>query len=254
MHNPTLRVLDVFEAVYNSKDGLTLTEISRCTGIAKGTLSPIVTTLLHKGFLRNSGSRIMIGTNFLKFGYAYVHSLNYIDVIKPHMREIMVTCDEICQLGILDGGDVLYVEKVEPDQAVRIESSAGKTYAAYATGLGRCLLSGLSNDEIIKLYPGKFIKYTERTIPDLEMLLQQLETVRSSGYAHEIGETNIDIECLAVPIKVSGKVLTSISVSLPIYRSTQEKIEKILDVLKQHKKLVEKELELLPMEGKLFSE
>ncbi|VBB09586.1 transcription regulator iclr n-terminal [Lucifera butyrica] len=254
LHNPTLRVLDIFEAVYNSIDGLTLAEISRRTGIAKGTLYPIVMTLLHEGFLQNLGSRIAIGKNCFKLGYAYVHSLNYLDILKPHMREIVAACDEICQLGILDGGDVLYVEKTEPNQAIRIESSAGKTIAAYATALGKCLLSGLSNDETAKLYPGEFIKYTARTIPDLKTLLQQLETVRDNGYAHEIGETNIDIECLAVPIKISDKVLASISVSLPIFRSTPEKTEKILDVLKFHAELIEKEFALLPMEVKLFSD
>ncbi|SDE44526.1 IclR family transcriptional regulator [Sporomusa acidovorans] len=254
LHNPTLRVLHILEAIYNSVDGLTLAEISRRTGIFKGTLHPIVMTLLHEGFLQNFGSRIVIGKNCFKLGYAYVHSLNYLDILKPHMREIVAACDEICQLGILDGGDVLYVEKTEPNQAIRIESSAGKTIAAYATALGKCLLSGLSNDEIVKLYPNEFIKYTVRTIPDLKMLLQQLEAVRNNGYAHEIGETNIDIECLAVPIKISDKVLASISVSLPIFRSTPKKTEQILAVLKLHAELIAKEIALLPMEVKLFSD
>ena len=252
LHNPTLRVLNIFEVLYNSVDGLILSEISRRTNIAKGTLHPIVMTLLHEGFLQNFGSRITIGKNCFKMGYAYVHSLSYLDILKPHLREIMVACNEICQLGILDGGDVLYVEKAEPNQAIRIESSAGKTFAAYATALGKCLLSGLSNDEIVKLYPNKFLKYTAGTTTDLKMLLQQIEVVRVNGYAYEIGETNIEIKCLAVPIKISNKVLASISVSLPIFRSTQEKIERILDVLKLNAKLIEKEIELLPVETKLF--
>lgn len=252
LHNPTLRVLDIFEAIYSSVDGLTFAEISRRTSIAKGTLHPIVMTLLHEGFLQNFGSRITIGKSCFKLGYAYVHSLNYLDILKPHLREIMVACNEICQLGILDGGDILYVDKAEPNQAIRIESSAGKTIAAYATALGKCLLSGLSNDEIVELYPNKFIKYTERTTTDLKMLLQQIEVVRGNGYAYETGETNIEITCLAVPIKISDKVLASISVSLPIFRSTPEKIEQILDVLKLNAKLIENEVALLPMETKLF--
>lgn len=254
LHNPTLRVLEIFEAIYSSVEGLTLAEISRHTGIAKGTLHPIVMTLLHEGFLQNIGSRIAIGKNCFKLGYAYVHSLNYLDIFKPHMREIVAACDEICQLGILDGGYVLYIEKTEPKQAIRIESSAGKTIAAYATALGKCLLSGLNNDAIVELYPREFIKYTARTTPDVKTLLQQLEAVKRNGYAHEIGETNIDIECLAVPIKISDKVLASISVSLPIFRSTPEKIEQILHVLKLHAGLLEKEFALLPMEVKRFSD
>lgn len=252
LHNPTLRVLEIFEAIYSSVDGLTLTEISKHTSIAKGTLHPIVVTLLHEGYLQNFGPRIAIGKNCFKLGYAYIHSLNYLDILKPHLKEIMVTCNEICQIGILDKGDVLYVDKAEPNQTIRIESSAGKTIAAYATALGKCLLSGLSNDEIVELYPDKFIKYTSRTTTNLKTLLQQLEVVREKGYAYEIGETDIEIECLAVPIKLSNKVLASISVSLPIFRSTPEKIEQILSILKHNAELIEKEIELLPMETKLL--
>lgn len=108
-----------------------------------------------------------------------------------------------------------------------IESSAGKTIGAMQTALGKCLLSGVKNEEAHSPYPKEFIPYTTRTTPNLDMLLPQLEAVREKGYAHEVGETNIDIECLAVPIKMSGRVLASISVSLPIFRSTPEKLNKL---------------------------
>jgi len=252
LHNPTLRVLEIFEVVYSSEAGTTLAEISRQTGIAKGTLHPIVATLVHEGFLQSFDSRLTIGINCFKLGSSYIHSLDYVDILKPHMRDIVVVCDEICQLGILDHGDVLYVEKTEPNQAIRIESSAGKTIGAYATALGKCLLSGVENEEVIRLYPKEFIRYTIRTTPNLNMLLPQLEAVREKGYAHEIGETNIDIECLAVPIKMGGRVLASISVSLPIFRSTPEKIEQIVSVLKVHANAVEKELAVLPLKEKMF--
>ena len=254
LHMPTLRVLAVFEAIYNSEHGLTLTEISRCTGISKGTLHPIVATLLQEAYLESHGSDLLIGKNSFKLGYSYVHSLGYLDIIRPHMQEIVNACDEICQLGILDGADVLYVEKIEPKQAIRIESSAGKTIAAYATALGKCLLSGYSEVRVRELYSAPFVSYTNKTTPDLQTLLEQLRFVREHGYAHEQGETNIDVECLAVPIYSRKQVLASISVSLPIFRSTPEKIALILSVLQEHAKLLEKAIALLPVDMGLFSE
>ena len=254
LHMPTLRVLAVFEAIYHSETGLTLAEISRSTGIAKGTLHPIVTTLLQKEYLESSGSAIVIGRNAFKLGYSYVHSLSYLYIIKPHMREIVVACDEICQLGILDGGDVLYVEKTEPKQAIRIASSAGKTIGAYATALGKCLLSGLSDASVQSMYPEELPPYTERTTRNRDDLLAQLRTVRAQGYAHEIGETNMDVECLAVPIRIGEKVLASMSVSLPIFRSTPEKTAHILGVLRVHAKEIERAVGLLPKDIKMFSD
>ncbi|MDQ0204370.1 IclR family transcriptional regulator [Pectinatus haikarae] len=254
LHMPTLRVLEVFKAIYDNEKGLTLTEISRSTGIAKGTLHPIVATLLEKEYLESNGSFISIGRGAFKLGYSYAHSLSYLYILKPHMREIVTSCDEICQLGILDGEDVLYIEKTEPKQAIRIESSAGKTIAAYATALGKCLLSGLTEKNITILYPEKLFSYTANTVASRTGLLKTLQEVRKKGYAHEIGETNIDIECLAVPIKIENKIQAAISVSLPIFRSTPEKIEHIINVLRFHERAIETEISSLPGGIKLFSD
>lgn len=254
LHHPTLRVIQIFEAVYQSNKGLTLAELSRTTGILKGTLHPIALTLVREGYLQYLGTRYEIGKNCFKLGYSYVNSLNYLSIFKPHMREIVASCDEICQLGILDGGDVLYVEKTEPEQAIRIEPSAGKTLVAYATALGKCLLSGLDNDKIKSLYPRKLLHYTTRTTPDLQTLFKQLEDIRHDGYAHEVGENNKDIECVAVPISVDNKIVASLSVSLPCFRSSTRKVKQVSNLLRKHAQLIESEIALLPKKFSLFSE
>ncbi len=74
------------------------------------------------------------------------------------MKDIVFVCGEICQLGVLDGSDVLYIEKTEPKQAIKLESYVGKNLPAYATALGKCLLSGLNDDEIRKLYYANLYK------------------------------------------------------------------------------------------------
>ncbi len=102
------------------------------------------------------------------------------------MQEIVNRCDEICQLGILDGPDVLYIEKKEPDQAIRITSYVGKALAASATALGKVLLSGLSDEMIRELYTHGLTRYTEKTTVDIETLLEQVKIVKAKGYAHEM--------------------------------------------------------------------
>jgi IclR family KDG regulon transcriptional repressor len=252
LHKPTMRVLEILEAVYHSENGLTLTDISRSTGIFKGTLHPIVNTLLQKEYLESRSQRFHIGRNCFKLGYSYVNTLSYLNIIKPDMKEIVETCGEICQLGILDGTDVLYVEKIDPKQAVRITSSVGSTLKAYATSLGKCLLSGLSDEAIRQLYPDGLESYTANTVPDLDALLSQAQQVRQQGFIYERGETNIDIECVGVPIKVNHTVLAAMSVSLPSFRSTPEKIEEITKLLKEHAIKIEHTLSTLPSGLEMF--
>ncbi len=239
LHNPTIRVLEILKIVASSDNGVSFSEISAKSGISKGTLHPILTTLVSEGFLESEKGKISIGKWSFKVGNAYSQRLNFVHAIKPYMNEIVCACDEICQLGILDGGHVLYVEKREPKQAIKLESYVGKSLLAYATALGKCLLSVLSDDEIRSLYVGKFETYTSRTVSNIEALLAQIHKVRANGYAYETGESNIDVECVAVPIIINGEVVASLSVSLPSFRSNEEKIGKIVAILKHYAKVIE---------------
>lgn len=252
LHKPTMRVLEILEAVYRSDNGLTLSDISRDTDILKGTLHPIVNTLVQTDYLESRNQRFHIGKNCFKLGYSYVNTLSYLNIIKPHMKEIVESCGEICQLGILDGTDVLYVEKIDPKQAVRITSSVGATLKAYATSLGKCLLSGLADGEVRRLYPGPLERYTDNTVPHVDALLEQLQQVRQNGYIYEQGETNTDIECVGVPIKVNHAVLAAMSVSLPAFRSTPEKVGAIEQLLKEHAQVIEHTLGTLPAGLNMF--
>lgn len=71
LHNPTLRVLNILETVCANNKGLTLTAISNQTGIAKGTLYPIVMTLIHERYLQIHDASITIGQQCFKLGNAY---------------------------------------------------------------------------------------------------------------------------------------------------------------------------------------
>lgn len=247
LHNPTMRVLDILESVGRSKEGLTLTQISEKTNISKGTLHPIVSTLVERSYLEVDRGVYIVGRNCFKLGYTYVNSFDYLSILRPHMHAIVTDCDEICQLGILDGMDVLYLEKTEPNQAIRIESSAGKTLRAYATALGKCMLSEKSDREIRELYVTEELEpYTPYTVGDVDELIAQLQFVRDHGFFHEIGETNADVECIGVPIYQGNHILCAVSVSLPRFRATESKIEEIVLLLKREAMKVEQEIRLLP--------
>ena len=123
---------------------------------------------------------------------------------------------------------------MQPPQASRGSSSVGPTLAAYATSLGKSLLSCYTDEEVRRICPPVLQQYTEQTVRTVDELLSQLHTIRKQGYALENGEVNKDIECISIPIQVADQTM-AISVSLPIYRSTPEKQQEILRILKSHK-------------------
>lgn len=241
IHKPTERVIDILKCVANSEKGCTLTSITNTTGISKGTAFPILSTLTDYGFLYKSpqSNLYTIGAECFSTGYSFLNNIDIFDVITDTMDEIVHECSEICQLGTFQNGEVLYIAKSEPYRAIKLMSNVGRSLPAYASALGKCLLSSLSDEEIKELYSTGLKPLTQNTITDINSLLEQIDNVRINNYAFEKGESSPDIECIAVPLKCHDHIFASISISIPIYRSSARKIKKMLALLLDQKENLE---------------
>lgn len=247
IHKPTKRVIDILFCVSQNQNGINFTEISKATSIPKGTLSPILQTLVYEKMLNfnESSMKYKIGSKSFTIGYSFVEDIDFMDTLREKMQKIVDQCDEICQLGVLDGENVLYIAKVEPEQSIKLESSVGKSLPAYATSLGKCLLSTYTDKSIYKLFNNNLIKLTKNTISDIDILLKEIQNVRKDGIAYEWGESNEQVMCMAVPINNYDKTILSISVSVPIYRADNEKLQNIKSILITTKNDIESKLNML---------
>lgn len=242
VHKPTERVVKILNAVSENPDGLSFTEISNETSIAKGTLSPILRTLVDEKmiYLNKEKAKYIIGTQIFKLGSYFKDNMDMINMISHYMEDIVDECNEICQLGLLEERNVLYIEKVEPVRSIKLESNVGKTLPASVTALGKSLLSKYKSDEIRKLYEGIDLpKLTDRTITDIEMLIEQVDEVREEQVSYEYGESNDQVTCMAVPIYHGEDLIFALSVSIPMYRSKKKKNKSIRDTLLKYKYKIE---------------
>lgn len=240
-HMPTVRVMKVLSTIADYDEGLTLTDIAEQTQISKGTLHPILATLVEHNYLSKTeeNGHYRIGAECFKVGYSFVRNVNVMDVIKEKMDEIVHEFSEICQLGVFQNNEVFYISKSEPYRAIKLMSSIGRSLPAYASALGKALLSQLSNDEIRDLYKDGLKPLTGNTITDVEVLIKQIEKVRETRIATERGESSPDIECVAVPLRQDDTIFAAMSVSIPIYRSTPEQIEAIRKTLAEKRDEIE---------------
>lgn len=231
-HRATTRVLDILESVSASGGGLTLTELALSLGAPKSSLFPIVHTLEERRYLRqDAGSgKYTMGPSALTLGASFAAERGWKPIVQV-MKNIVSQCQETCQLGILDRGDVLYVEKVDSPQAIRMISWVGKRLPANATAIGKALLSGLGNDEIRALYADGLPRLTEQTVTDLDTLLAQLELVRAGGFATECEESTPQLACWALPLRRRQHVFSALSVSVPLFRYEEEKVNQVCQCL-----------------------
>jgi DNA-binding IclR family transcriptional regulator len=250
LHNPTLRVINILELLDEHPEGLTLTELSEKTDIPKSTISPIIYTLQNKNYIivDKSSNKYKLDIKSFTLGKSYLLNLNSIDVIKKEMEDIVKICNETCQLGVLIDFDVLYLAKVDPNQPIKLVSSVGKKLPAYATALGKALLSDYSDSEIINYYKKHNLEpITKNTITDINELLKQINEVRKGKVAYDYAEINEDIGCRAVPLRKDGKIVAAISVSFPLYRATKDRIELIEKTLLEKQTVIEQLIKQLDL-------
>jgi len=233
LHKPTLRVLDIIELVSKTQSGYKLSEIAKQIGVPVSTLYPIVHTMKDKKYLSyDEKSQVYsMGLRVFEMGTNFVNSSNSFEGVRKALHEIVMQCRETCHFGILDEGDVLYLAKVDSEETIRMHSSIGKRMPAYGTAIGKALLCDYSLEQLTQLYPDGCRKLTKNTITDLNILYNQLVTIRQTGYAYENEESNEMITCIASPIYKNEKVAAALSVAIPIFRFSEEKkvlVEKLL--------------------------
>lgn len=236
LHRATVRVLDILECLAGASEGMTLTELAQALNAPKSSLFPIVHTLEQRQYLqqRFGTTRYAMGPCSLALGTAYVVN-NGIAAFSEYLKQVVDVCQETCQLGVLDRGNVLYLAKEDSPETIRMISRVGNRLPANATAIGKALLSGLTNAEVRALYADGLPRLTAHTITDMSTLLGQLDDIRSGGIATEHEESTPQLACWALPLCQGGKVFAALSVSVPLFRCEPEKIALIQQSLWQAK-------------------
>lgn len=231
-HRPTSRVLDILELLANSPKGLTLTEIAIGIDAPKSSILTFIKTLARRKYISfdNSSMTYSIGIGLYCVGQSYLKN-NRFEIIKESMANIVNEVNEICQMGIIDNADVLYIAKVDSNDPISIVSSVGKRIPAYATAIGKALLSNHTKAQLLDLYGTNLKPFTVNTIKTCDELYEQLQLVKKNGYAYENQESNANIECIAVPLYKDDKIIAAISISIPTFRSNKSKKNNIIKVL-----------------------
>lgn len=245
-HRPTERVLDILELLSNSEVGMTLTELAKALDAPKSSIMPLVHTMCARNFIymQKDTLRYFIGVATYTVGISYNNRQTSLQFIKQEMNQITAACGETCQLGIQSRNMILYIAKTESSQPIRLISSVGKQLPMYCTGLGRVLLSYKPVEEIRHMYPDTLKSYTPNTVATVDDLLKELAITRERGYALEQEETNLMINCVAVSLNVHGAPVAAISVSIPTFRLSEQKIQDTVKVLFEAKQRIEAHFEM----------
>lgn len=254
-HGPTLRVINILELLSGFPGGLSLSEIAHKTNASKSTILPVLRTLAERRFivLSDKTRRYTIGLAAYCAGAVFDVEKTALRFIKKEMAWVVEKSGEICQVGVLDNGEALYVAKADSKEPIQIASFIGKRLPAYSTALGKALLSAKPVAEVRALYPNGLTAHTAHTITDFDVLEKELLCVRQTGLAHEKGEMTDQIECFAVPLFAQNTPFVktpfaAMSICAPFFRVTEDKRTLFYSLLKEAKSRIETYLYTHPFE------
>lgn len=220
------KAIDILEHIAASpQPGVTLAECTALVGHSKATTQRMLLTLARRNLLHFDEDLgvYTLGMLTARLGAEYLGRIDYRKIALPSLRALVAATGETAHLGILSGTDVVYIELVDSPQPVRFFSKVGDSLPAYATAIGKAIISHLPGDALRNHLPKTLIGRTPRTITTHEALVQDLERCRERGYAIDNGENREGIRGFAAPIfDHTGAVCAGISIAGPTSRVSED--------------------------------
>lgn len=213
------RALTLLSAFTVERPRQRIVELAATAGLGQSTVSRMVAAMVAVGYLvpdANTGT-YGLGVSVLDLAAARLNS----DPIHVASRQVAQMLAIKTRLGAnvaeRHGDRLLYLCNFEGQDAPRSTTLLGTGGPLHATGMGKALLLGASDDEINELVGPAPDRYTAHTITDLAVLKQELKVSRERGYTIENQELALRRACIAAPIyDRSGAIVAAISISGPL--------------------------------------
>ena len=211
------RGLKVIEALGRTPGRHTLAEVAEASGLPRTAVRRFLLTLIDLGIVRDDHKSYWLTPRVLRLGLSYLSTLPYWNEAQLALEDLCSRVGQSCALSVLDGEEVVYLQRQHAKRILPMSPSLGSRLPAYAVSMGRVLLSGLSDEELdARLQATELRRWTKATLVDRDKLKAEIAEVRNSGYAWGDRELDEAICGLAVPVRdMDEAVIAAINVSLP---------------------------------------
>jgi IclR family pca regulon transcriptional regulator len=226
-----LLVIEAFDA---SRPRLTLSDVSKLTGITRAAARRYLLTLTKLNYADFDGRYFTLSPRILRLGYAYLSSASLSVRVQPFLEQISEATGESSSAAILDGDDIVYIARSATRRIMSIGLGVGSRLPAYCTSLGRAILAH-QPDEAIEAYLQRvrMEARTPKTVTDKAEFRAVLEATRVQGYALVNEELEFGLRSIAVPVvQKNGQVTIALNLSAQAGRvSADEMRERFLPSL-----------------------
>lgn len=226
------RAAALLEVVAGSPDGIGLAELSARVGLHTSTAFHLIKTLAGLGFLVQAPEtkRYRIGTRLFMLAAGALNENTLLVLGTPILERLSATTGEAAHLAVRSRHEIALVARTAATGMLQLSERSGVSRPAHATAIGKVLVSQVQPDELDRLLEKiQLVPYTPNTITDPEAFRRELAQVRATGVAHDRCELDVDVRCIAVPVRdFAGRCIAAMGISGPVWRMGDAALEEKL--------------------------
>lgn len=209
------KVAGILECFSPSGGPFRLSELSERVGLPKATVHRLAADLVRLGWLERSGTEYRLGAKLFELGSLVPHRLDLREAALPFLQDLFEATRETVHLGVRDGMDVVYLERIHGHEALQLPSRIGGSLPLSCTGVGKALLAFSGAELTEEVLSRPLPSLTPYSITDPARLRMALEKIQVSGLAYEEQEAAPGVSCIAAPVFQGGTAVAALSVAVP---------------------------------------
>jgi DNA-binding IclR family transcriptional regulator len=194
------RAIQILE--YCAEHPRTLKDIAADLGVHRTTASRILQTMIDAGFVRTD-ERGYFGVGFRLAGLAQsaLEQFDLRSVVHPHIVRLSEHLGHTVQFAVPEANRIVYVDKVEPEQAISLNTRIGGFVVIHTAGVSKAILAFIDDARRESILDNAtFEQRTPNSITSRTEFVKRLEEVRARGWAEDNGEFDIVSNCIAAPV------------------------------------------------------
>jgi DNA-binding IclR family transcriptional regulator len=229
------KALAMVEVLLQAQEPLSAREIGERSGVNRTTAHRLLNTLILHGWVeRHVEGGYRLSVRFLALVHVSAQVRGLFDEIRPVLIPLSKLSRETVHVAVLDGFDIVHVDKIESLEHVGVSSRIGARGVTHRTGLGKALLAA-SEDEFIDAYvaQGRHREPPHAVVAgDAGAIWQDVHITRERGYSLDDEDDSVGVRCLGAAVRgAGGKPLFAISLTGPSPRFTREVCERLAPTL-----------------------
>lgn len=215
---------------------VTLAELFSHLDLNKSTVHRLLSSLIYMEYVKQDSEtgKYALSFKLLNLSNKLLSHIDILDTVRPCLRKLSAEIGETVHFVQLDGLDAVYICKEESQQnSIRMVSKVGSRIPLYCSGVGKAMMADMDSTRIQTIwYDSDIKKLTPHTIIDYTQFLEKIKEVSTKGYALDDEENELGVRCIAVSIPdYKGRTKYAFSVSAPIGRMSDERIEELAKIV-----------------------